>query len=103
MTSKSRNKGSRVEREIVHALNEAGIFAKRVPLSGAMEHYKGDIEIGPFKAEVKARKNGTGFKVLEGWMGDNDFLVLKRNNRQPMIVMDLETFLNIYPKDVKDN
>ena len=85
----SRNKGGRVERELVNKLKDAGIAAERVPLSGAAGgSYSGDMLIqGTLIAEVKARKEGAGFKTLEGWLGDNDMLLLKRNNADPMAVM----------------
>ncbi len=93
----SRDKGGRVERELVNRLNASGEFeARRVPLSGAAEGFKGDIQIRiagrTLKAEVKARKDGNGFKVLEKWKGDNDYLFLKRDRQEPMVVMDFETF-----------
>jgi Holliday junction resolvase len=36
MGKKSRDKGARIEREMVHALQDEGFAAERVPLSGAM-------------------------------------------------------------------
>ena len=78
-----------MEREIVAMLKEAGIPAERVPLSGAAGgSYTGDVIVGKkWKAEVKARKSGDGFKTLEGWLGSNDLLVLKRNNAEPMVLL----------------
>ena len=103
----SRDKGARVERELVNKLKEAGIDAKKVPLSGAVEGYKGDIALSrlgePFAekvsidwiAEVKARKNGEGFKTLEGWLGENDVLFLKRNNANPIVVLTWDNFVEL--------
>lgn len=93
MGKPSRDKGLRVERELVNKLKESGVEAKRVPLSGAAEGFKGDIQIGQFIAEVKARKDGAGFKVLEAWLGDNDFLFLKKNNMDPMVVLTWPMFI----------
>ena len=94
----SRTKGGRVERELVNKLKDAGIAAERVPLSGAAGGtFSGDVLIqGALIAEVKARKDGEGFKTLEGWLGENDMLLLKRNNAEPLAVMPwdvLVTFL----------
>jgi len=98
MTHPHKIKGNRVEREVV------GIHsgrAKRVPLSGAVAEYPGDIEISlrrdingipitfNYRGEVKARRNGAGFKTLEGWMGTNDVLFLKRD-RQPFLIVMTE-------------
>ena len=94
----SRTKGGRVERELVNKLKDAGIAAERVPLSGAAGGtFSGDVLIqGALIAEVKARKDGEGFKTLEGWLGENDMLLLKRNNAEHLAVMPwdvLVTFL----------
>jgi hypothetical protein len=93
---RSRDKGNRVEREIVSRHTEIGIKAERYPLSGA-SHFRGsgnDIDIycygkdeAPIVAEVKARKNGGGFVQLERWLGEFDLLALRRNNADPIIVL----------------
>tara|TARA_R100000234_G_C4964093_1_gene163111 strand:- start:528 stop:833 length:306 start_codon:yes stop_codon:yes gene_type:complete len=91
----SRDKGLRVERELVNKLKESGVDAKRVPLSGAAEGFKGDIQIGDLIAEVKARKDGAGFKTLEHWLGDNDVLFLKKNNTDPMVILTWDLFVEM--------
>ena len=92
-----RRKGAKVEREIVNALKAAGIPAERVPLSGAHGgSFAGDVVVDKrWRAEVKARKGGAGFKQLEKWLGDNDLLILKRNHGDPMVLLpcDLATAL----------
>lgn len=76
-------------------------------MSGAAARYDsrlaGDLDVGLFgsqsegllKAEVKARKTGTGFKQLEGWLGDNDLLFLRRNNADAMVTMRWEIFVQL--------
>ena len=100
----SRDKGGRVEREMVKLLNQSPtINSKKIPLSGAMAGYPGDIEIEfamtpsrdqDFKllAEVKARKDGAGFATLERWIQGADMLILKRNHAEPFIAMPMKTF-----------
>jgi hypothetical protein len=104
MGKPSRDKGYRVEREMVLKLQAEGIGAERVPLSGgAGGSYTGDIIIRKEKAgqyeelraEVKARKNGEGFKTLEDWLGENDCLILKRNHAEPMVVLPWEQFVEL--------
>ena len=101
MGKPSRDKGARREREIVALLNEIpGVDAERVPLSGAMGgSYAGDISMTideiSMVAEVKARKNGEGFKVLEGWLGQNAMLILKRAPTTPMVVLPWKTFVRL--------
>lgn len=101
-----RQKGSRVEREIAQRLTDAGIPSRRVVMSGAAARYDprlaGDVDIGVlsddrslFTAEVKARKNGAGFATLEGWLGDNDMLVLRRDRADPFVAMPWTTFIEL--------
>lgn len=64
MARLSRDKGQRIERELVHLHQTAGIPASRVPLSGAAGgEYSGDLHILDLVAEVKARANGSGFSI----------------------------------------
>src|SRR4030095_5784430 len=65
--AKCRSKGSRIEREIVHLCRDAGFEAHRVPLSGAVREYPGDLMIDGMRAEVKCRGGGSGFTLLERW------------------------------------
>ena len=100
----TRNKGLRVEREIVDRHKSLNIKAERVPLSGAAGgSFKGDVCIGdrPFRAEVKARKTGDGFKKLEQWLGDNDMLFLKRNNKLPMVTLSWDTYMILISQSEK--
>tara|TARA_R100000808_G_scaffold6071_1_gene18200 strand:- start:13942 stop:14310 length:369 start_codon:yes stop_codon:yes gene_type:complete len=93
----SRDKGARREREFVHRLHKAGIPAERVPLSGAVGgQFSGDIRFGDgYLAECKARKDGSGFKTVEGWLGDNDFLFLQRDRQEPFVCMSWERFTHL--------
>lgn len=106
----AKKKGSRVELEIVKALNEIeGVYARKMPLSGAIKGLSGDIAIFKSKKaadnfdqaemiarlEVKARKNGEGFALLEKWLGENDVLVLKQNYREPFVFMTLANYLEL--------
>jgi Holliday junction resolvase len=102
--AKHRQKGDRVEREFVELHRALGVHTERVPLSGASLYQEngGDIDIyvhgrdaAPIIGEVKARKNGAGFKTLEGWLGENDIPFLKRNNASPMVVLPWETWAGL--------
>ena len=91
--NKFKDKGSRVELEIVNRLLEAGIPAHRIPLSGAVKEYPGDVLCaGNIRLEIKARANGEGFAVLERWLGDNDALVLRRDRKTPIVAMTWDVF-----------
>ena len=94
--AKHRQKGDRVERELVERHKAIGVHAERYPLSGA-SRFRGsshDIDIYPFGreeapivAESKARKSGEGFTQLENWLDTYDVLFLRRNNADPLIVL----------------
>lgn len=63
MGASERRKGKRVELYIVSLLRQAGLDAKRIPLSGATEFAKGDVLVYttdgiPKILEVKAREKG---------------------------------------------
>ena len=90
----SRVKGSRIEREIVQKHKDVGVIAERVPLSGAAGgSYSGDVVINnDLRAEVKARSGGSGFQVLERWLGDNDLLFLRKDRSEPMVAMSWPTY-----------
>lgn len=93
----SRDKGARREREFVHRLQDAGIPAERVPLSGAAGgQFSGDIRFANrYLAECKARKDGSGFKTIEGWLTGNDFLFLQRDRADPFVAMTWERFTQL--------
>lgn len=110
MGKMQRDKGARVEREIVGLFNDCGVFAERVPLSGAVQFRDtrgADIDIyfqgkdnGAMVGEVKARANGEGFKTLETWLGDADFLVLKRNRKEPMVLFPFHKLMQAMGKKI---
>ena len=99
MSSPSRNNGSRIEREVAQKFRDMGFEAHRVDEKrGQLGKDKStDVHVflegkdkPPTTIEIKGRKNGEGFSVLERWKGDNDLLILKRNHRQPAVFMDMD-------------
>ena len=96
MGKASRDKGARIEREIVALHKEIGVHAEKVPLSGGAR-YRGnstDVDIyprgkeeAPLCSEVKGRKNGQGFKTIEKWMGEADILFLRRDRTSPIVIL----------------
>jgi hypothetical protein len=92
MGKKSRDKGGRCEREIVNLCKEMGLAAHRVPLSGAVAGYKGDIIVGDFRCEVKGRGKGQGFATIERWLGDFDVLFLRRDRSSPLVLLPWSTW-----------
>ncbi len=90
----SRDKGARNERKLVNMIQSHGIDAKRVPLSGAADGFKGDIIMGQWTIEAKLRADG--FKQIYDWIdGDSDLLVIGRDRSPPLAVLDLRDLLDI--------
>jgi hypothetical protein len=86
----SREKGNRLERAVVHLLQDAGFGAERVPLSGSVGgSYKGDISIPllghDLTVECKAR--ASGFASLYDWLEGRDALVIKANRKDALVVL----------------
>jgi Holliday junction resolvase len=98
---KFRQKGDRIEREIVARHEAMGVKAERYPLSGA-SRFRGsghDVDVyalgadeAPLVSEVKGRKDGQGFGLIERWLGEYDILFLRRNNADPLVVLPWSTW-----------
>jgi Holliday junction resolvase len=102
--ARHRRKGNRAELELVHLHKALGIHAERYPLSGASRFRSSghDVDIyaisrdeAPLVCEVKARKGGAGFVMLERWLGEYDLLALRRNNAEPLIVLPRRTWAQL--------
>lgn len=103
--NRSKQKGSRGERRIVHLLNNSGCNASRVPLSGSLGgELAGDVWINGVTerrlvAEVKSRRPSNIFwKKIKGFLGGNDMLFLLEDREEPLVVCQLSTFLEIADK-----
>jgi hypothetical protein len=100
MGKASRDKGGRRERQVVTLLRGLGLPARRVPLSGASEGFKGDVQFNlpddshtvHRHAEVKGRKAGAGFKTVLNWLGENDALFLIADRKEPVVVLPWDIF-----------
>lgn len=94
----SRDKGARAERAIVRALQDAGFASERVPLSGAARgRFGGDVSVPLLgvdrRVEVKARANG--FRQLYDWLAGADFLIVRADRREPLVVLPLKLAIEI--------
>jgi Holliday junction resolvase len=89
----SRQKGNRTERAIVRLLQEHGLAAERVPLSGAARgRFGGDVSVPvigrDLRCEVKCR--GGGFRRLYDWLDGADVLILRADRRGLLVVVPIE-------------
>lgn len=97
---RSRQKGDRAEREVVAILQEAGLAAERVPLSGAAGgRFSGDVTAPVLgrdeKIEVKCRANAAGFSSLYKWLSEHFAVVVRRDRDQPLICLRLKDFARL--------
>ena len=88
--ARPRRKG--IDAELAFAKAVGG---KRVPLSGAVTGYPGDVKALGLTWEVKQRKNAGGWKQLAEWLKGRDALALKQPYHEWLVVIPLETFLNL--------
>lgn len=88
--SKAKAKGTRAENEVVRLLNEAGIAAKRQPMSGMLADYKGDV-ILPSGDLIEVKNRESIANYIWDWLaqGGAKYLVLRKNQRVPLAVMPL--------------
>ena len=89
----SREKGNRTERAIVRILQEHGFAAERVPLSGAAHgRFGGDVSVPLLGADrrVEVKCRGNGFRELYRWLEGHDFLIVRADRREPLVVIPLK-------------
>ena len=77
---------------MVRFLQDRGFAAERVPLSGsARGRFGGDLSVPLLgvdrRVEVKCR--GNGFARLYDWLAGNDFLIVRADRREPLVVIPL--------------
>lgn len=96
----SRDKGAGFERELVNALKGKGLQAQRVPLSGATEYAKNDVEVTAgfdgktvYSGECKRRAGLPKFftEALDG----ADFAAFRQDRGETLIVLRLDTFAEL--------
>src|SRR6516162_8820189 len=89
----SREKGNRGERAVVRFLQEHGFAAERVPLSGAARgRFGGDVSIPLLGADrrVEVKCRGSGFRQLYDWLEGHDFLIVRADRREPLVVIPMK-------------
>lgn len=95
MGKASRDKGYRGEHNLESLLNDNGIKAVRVPLSGATQFQKGDLIIeGKYICEVKLRKDA--YAKLYEWLEGNDFLFYKSDRKEALAIMPISMFIKLF-------
>jgi hypothetical protein len=89
----SRDKVNRTERAIVRLLQDHGLAAERVPLSGAARgRFGGDISVPALGRDLRgeAKCRGNGFNRLYDWLEGHDFLVIRADRKSLLVVARIE-------------
>ena len=96
MGKAQRDKGYRTENNVRLKALAHGLNAYRVPLSGGAS-IKGDVVVkdgvDEWVLEIKCR--ASGFKQIYEWLGDNDALVIKADNKRELVVLDMGDFFDL--------
>ena len=90
---RSREKGNRLERALVRALQDHGFAAERVPLSGAAGgSYTGDLTVPVLGIDrcVEVKSRARGFGQLYNWLEERDVLIVKGDRKTPLVVIRLD-------------
>jgi len=94
-----RRKGNAFEREVVALLQEAGIAAERVPLSGAVKggRYESDIEcpVRGVDRKLECKRWKGGFKSINKFLTGNYGLVIRDDHCEALIVVRLKDFAEL--------
>jgi Holliday junction resolvase len=94
----SREKGNRTERAIVRLLQDRGLAAERVPLSGAARgRFAGDTSVLALGRDLRgeAKCRGNGFNRLYDWLEGRDFLVVRADRKPLLVVVPLSLAVEI--------
>ena len=91
--SYSRNKGRRLEQEIVNLLKDKGIDAKRISMVETGREIKGDILIeDTWKCEVKGGNQVPSFLYKANKDGE-EILFARKDRQKWKVCMDLDLFI----------
>lgn len=95
----AKRKGSGYEREVVALLQEHGIAAERVPLSGAVKggSFEGDINCPVRGADTKieCKRWKGGFRTLRKALGPNNYLFHRDDGCETLVTMTWREFVKL--------
>jgi hypothetical protein len=91
--NKSKIKGDRFERELVHLAESFGLKAYRNRMSRSPGPEKWDISIMGHHFECKKRSHG--FKEIRKWLVGNDGVIVGSDREEPLVVLRLNEYLKM--------
>lgn len=94
MPNRSKEKGDRFEREILHQAEELGLKGFRNRMSRAYGNEQWDLSIAGTQFEVK--KRGNGFKQFYKWLNSGaDGLIIGADHEEPLVILRLKDYLKL--------
>ena len=94
MGIKSRRKGARIELDVLHQLQDAGLTCEKLSYAWKKTH---DVKLGMLgrdnKMEIKCRANG--FATIYKWLEPVDLLILRRDRSEALAVMPISTLIEL--------
>lgn len=101
----SKAKGAAFEREVVLRFEEMGIKAQKMPLSGAIPGFEGDVTIWPanhidFKMRVECKRRARGFGTIYSAMQQSDphMVVCRDDRKDEFYILPRETMKLVFEK-----
>lgn len=96
----SKRKGSAFERHIVQFFTAMGWYAKRVPLSGAADGFKGDVQTARSQEDwnagrkwvVECKRWQAGMKTIRRYLPQGGILIHKADYEEAVVIMSAATF-----------
>ena|SRR6185437_9391959 len=99
MAHPSKRKGDGFELEVVHYLQEQGIAAEKIPLSGAVKggSFEGDIRspVRGVDRKLECKRRAQAFGTLYGFIGTNYAVVVRDNRTPPLVIMRLSDWAEL--------
>lgn len=97
MGIKSRRKGARIELEVLHQLQDAGLVAEKLSYAWRKTH---DLRLSMLgrdcKLEIKSRANG--FRQLYSWLEPVNLLIVRADRSEALAVLPLSTLIELIKK-----
>lgn len=100
MAHPSKRKGSGFELEMVKRLQELGLAAEKVPLSGAVKgSFDRDLNVSvPVQGQdwtAECKRRARQFKTIDAMLGANKVLFCRDDRSRPLVVMTVEAFATL--------
>lgn len=105
MSSRNKQRGYELEKEVQDFWTSRGVPCKRVLGSGAYKAYSpdlaGDVQLNGLLVECKRRKGGTGFKSLYAWFEQDEAdLLVVRADRMPRLYIIPEKLMEQFAEQM---